>query len=163
VSDELLEKDGDLVKIGKQPWIPYSEGTKRFLAAQKILTGVATGVVDDNRISREVGINRQTVWSVKSELRRAGFTVPVAKKVKKSSFTTRPPTSPTPESSSDKLLEEATPPKPPPTSTEKATEEAAGEAASSRELIEKTAKRSLKSSQQEARRTRAWMRPLSRG
>jgi len=49
--------------------IPYREGSKKFLVAQKILAGER----DDDKICREVGVKKNTLWNVKSELRKLGY------------------------------------------------------------------------------------------
>jgi hypothetical protein len=52
--------DGSNVKI------PYKEGTKKFLVAQRILSGDE----DADKIARELGVKKDTVYVVKSEIKR---------------------------------------------------------------------------------------------
>lgn len=49
-----------------EPKIPYKPGTKKFLVAQKVLAGET----DAEKIAREVGCKKDTVYVVRSELRK---------------------------------------------------------------------------------------------
>jgi len=49
--------------------IPFRAGSKKFLVAQKILAGET----DDDKVCREVGVKKATLWNVKSELRKLGY------------------------------------------------------------------------------------------
>lgn len=48
---------------------PFKEGTKKFLVAERLLKEET----DSNKIAKEVGVKKDTVYSVKSELRGLGI------------------------------------------------------------------------------------------
>lgn len=58
------------------PKIPYNPGTKSYLVAQMLIEGKK----DDDTIIREVGVEKGTLWTVKSKLRRLGIIPPKSAK-----------------------------------------------------------------------------------
>jgi hypothetical protein len=55
------------------PTNPYKEGTKKFLVAQKFLSGEK----DRKKVAREVGVSTHTIYTVSSDLRLHGYTLKV--------------------------------------------------------------------------------------
>jgi len=49
--------------------LPYNPGSKSYLVAQMLLEGKK----DDDTICKEVGVEKKTLWTVKSRLRRLGL------------------------------------------------------------------------------------------
>lgn len=49
--------------------LPYREGTKSFLVAQMLIEGNK----DDDTICKEIGVKKNTLWTVKSKLRKLGY------------------------------------------------------------------------------------------